>query len=172
MGSIQLDSPPVISLDSPINGTYRDVVLLNFTVTKPEKWKSVPTVYLSTPTRYGDVQQFNSVKIEVDGRQHRLIEVHSNLSSPFTYSETLANLTEGMHCLRIYAYGTGVVEGCELKPNTSVEIHSLSVVYLKLDTVSPLISLSVENKTDYSFDVPLDFIVNEEVSKITYSLDG
>jgi len=118
------------------------------------------------------VQQFSSVKIEVDGKQHRLIEVHSNLSSPFSYFETLANLTDGMHSLRIYAYGTGVVEGCEWTPNTTVEIYSSSVVDFRLDTVSPLISLFGENKTYYSFDVPLDFIVNEEVSKITYSLDG
>ena len=163
----------MISIHSPTNETYRDVVLLNFTVTKPEKWKSNPTVYLSTPTRYGDIQQFDFVKIEVDGKLYRLIEVHSNLSSPFSYSEDLTNLTDGMHSLRIYAYGTGVVEGCEWKPNTSVGINSSSdVVDFRLDTVSPLISLSLENKIYYSSDVPLDFTVNEQVSQITYSLDG
>jgi hypothetical protein len=103
--------PPVISIHSPINGTYRGVVLLNFTVTKPEKWKSEPTVYLGTPTRYGDTQQFDSLKIEVDGKLYRLIEVHSNLSSPFNHSESLTNLTDGTHSLRVYALGTGVVEG-------------------------------------------------------------
>ena len=164
--------PPVISIHSPTNETYRDVVLLNFTVTKPEKWKSNPTVYLSTPTRYGDIQQFDFVKIEVDGKLYRLIEVYSNLSSPFSYSEDLTTLTDGMYSLRIYAYGTGVVEGCEWKPNTSVEINSSSVVNFRLDTVSPLISLSLENKIYYSPDVPLDFTVNEQVSQITYSLDG
>jgi hypothetical protein len=165
--------PPVISIHSPTNETYRDVVLLNFTVTKPEKWKSNPTVYLSTPTQYGDIQLFDYVKIEVDGKLYRLIEVHSNLSSPFRYSENLTNLTDGMHSLQIYAYGTGVVEGCEWKPNTSVEINSSSyVVDFRLDTVSPLISLPLENKIYYSSDVPLDFIVSEPVSQITYSLDG
>jgi hypothetical protein len=165
--------PPVISIHSPTNETCSDVVLLNFTVLKPEKWKSNPTVYLSTPTRYGDIQQVDFVRIEVDGNLYRLIEVHSNLSSPLSYSEDFTNLTDGMHSLRIYAYGTGVVEGCEWKPNTSVEINSSSdVVNFRLDTVSPLISLSLENKVYYSPDVPLDFTVNEQVSQITYNLDG
>jgi hypothetical protein len=166
--------PPVISIQSPTNETCSDIVLLNFTVTKPDKWKSKPTVYLGTPTRYGDVQQFDFVKIELDGKLHRSIEVYSNLSSPFSYSENLTNLGDGVHSLRIYAYGTGIVEGCEWSPNTSVGINSSSnLVYFRLDTISPIISvLSVENKTYYSSDVLLDFTVNELTSQITFSLDG
>jgi hypothetical protein len=166
--------PPVISIKSPTNETYTGSVMLNFTVSKPEKWKSNPTTYLGTPTRYGDVQQFDSVKIELDGKTYRSIEVHSNLSSPFSYSEDLANLGDGVHNLRIYAYGTGVVEGCEWSPNTSVEISSESdLICFVLDTTSPVISvLSVENKTYYSSDVLLDFTVNEPTSQLTFSLDG
>jgi hypothetical protein len=78
-----------------------------------------------------------------------------------------------MHSLRIYAYGKGVVEGCEWKPGTSVEINSSSdLVDFRLDTVFPRILLSLENKTYYSSDVPLDFTVNEQVSQIAYNLDG
>lgn len=118
--------PPVIFMHSPTNGTFRDAVLLNFTVTKPEKWKDTPTVYLSTPTKYGEVQQFKYAEIELDGELYRRIEVHSNLSSPFRYTEDLTNLTEGTHTLQVFAFGTGVVEGCEWKPNTSVDINSTS----------------------------------------------
>jgi hypothetical protein len=166
--------PPVISIESPTNETYSGSVMLNFTVSKPEKWKSNPTTYLGTPTLYGDTQQFNSVKIELDGKTYRSIEVHSNLSSPFRYSEDLSNLRDGEHNLRIYAYGTGVVEGCEWNPNTSVEISSESdLMYFVLDTTSPVISvLSVENKTYYSSDIILDFTVNEPVTQVSYNLDG
>jgi hypothetical protein len=166
--------PPVISTNSPTNETYSGSILLNFTVSKPEKWKSSPTTYLGTPTRYGDVQQFDSVKIELDGKTYRSIEVHNNLSSPFSYSEDLANLEDGVHNLRIYAYGTGVVEGCEWSPNTSVEISSKSdLMQFILDTTSPVVSvLSVENKTYYSSDILLDFTVNEPTSQLTFSLDG
>jgi len=132
--------PPVIFMHSPTNGTFRDAVLLNFTVTKPEKWKDTPTVYLSTPTRYGEIQQFNYAKIEVDGELYRQIEVHSNLSSPFRHTEDLTNLTEGTHTLQVFAFGTGVVEGCEWKPNTSIEINSTSeLVHFTLirDSLSP-----------------------------------
>jgi len=164
--------PPVISIHSPTNETYRDVILINFTMTKPEKWKSYPTVYLGTPTRYGDVQQLDHITIEVDEKLYRLIEVHSNLSSPFSYSENLSNLRDGIHSLRIFAYGAGVIEGCEWKPNTSAEINSSSVVNFRLDTVFPRILLALENKTYYSSDIPLDFTVNEQVSQIAYNLDG
>jgi hypothetical protein len=116
-------------MHSPTNGTFRDAVLLNFTVTRPEKWKDTPTVYLSTPTRYGEVQQFSYVKIEIDGKLLTQIEVHSNLSSPFSYSEGLTDLKDGTHTLQIFAFGTGVVEGCVWKPNTSVDINSSSIVY-------------------------------------------
>jgi hypothetical protein len=96
------------------------------------------------------------------------------LSSPFSYSENLANLDDGLHSLRLYAYSKGVVEGCEWSPNTLIENYSLSdLVYFRLDTTAPVISvLSIENKTYYSPDVPLDFTLNEPVSQIEYSLDG
>jgi hypothetical protein len=168
--------PPIISIQSPKNETYSGIVLLNFTVTKPERWKSNPTVYIGATTQYGDVQQFDLAKIELDGKLYRSIEVHppSNLSSPFSYSENLTNLGDGVHSLRIYAYGTGVVEGCQWSPYTSVGINSSSdLVFFRLDTTSPIISvLSVENKTYASPDVPLNFTVNESVSELKYSLDG
>jgi hypothetical protein len=121
--------PPVISTFSPTNETCDNSILLNLTVTKPERWKDTPTVYLSTPTRYGEVQQFDYVKIEIDDKLLRQIEVYSNLSSPFSYSEDLTSLTDGTHRLQIFAFGTGVVGGCEWKPNTSVDINSSSIVY-------------------------------------------
>jgi hypothetical protein len=40
--------PPVISMQSPTNETNSRSILLNFTVTKPEGWKSNPTMFRHT----------------------------------------------------------------------------------------------------------------------------
>jgi hypothetical protein len=159
--------PPVISTHSPTNKTYSDTILLNFTVTKPEKWKSIPTVYLSTPTRYGEVQQSDSLKIEVDEKLYRLIEVHSNLSSPFSYSESLTNLTDGTHSLRIYAFATGVVEGCEWKPNTSVAINSSSeIVHFTVvgESSSPSPTPTVTPPEGTPYYIPITFVIGPVIA--------
>jgi len=47
------------------------------------------------------------------------------------------------------------------------------VVSFIIDTTPPTVSVeSVENKTYYTSDLPLNFTVNESVSHIAYSLDG
>jgi hypothetical protein len=153
--------PPVISTFSPANGTSSEKAFLNFTVTKPEKWKDTPTVYLSTPTRYGEVQQFDYVKIEIDGKLLTQIDVHSDLSSPFSYSEGLTSLTDGTHRLQIFAFGIGVVEGCEWKPNTSVDINSSSILYFTVvgQSSSPTPTMPNMGPTQPPpyFDLPPEF---------------
>jgi hypothetical protein len=52
-------------------------------------------------------------------------------------------------------------------------ITGSSVVSFTVDTTAPSVSvLSLKNKTYYTSDLPLNFTVNEPVSKIAYSLDG
>ena len=52
-------------------------------------------------------------------------------------------------------------------------INGSSSVFFTIDATPPsILSLSVENKTYYTSDVPLDLTVNEPVSQISYSLDG
>ena len=52
-------------------------------------------------------------------------------------------------------------------------ITSSSLVQFTVDTTAPrILSVSAENKTYFTSDVPLNVIVNEPVSQIIYSLDG
>jgi hypothetical protein len=66
------------------------------------------------------------------------------------------NLSDGSHTLIANAYASGA-----------------ACVTFTIDTTAPNVSIaSPENITYESFDVPLNFTVNESVSQITYSLDG
>jgi hypothetical protein len=159
--------PPVLSIHSPVNETYVNRVLLNFTVIKPEWWAGTPGIN-------GHDQTFDGVTYYIDDRYYASVgEVDKNLSSPFNYFVYLTNLTDGPHSLAVHAYGTGSVWDqyglCEYSPS----VESSSVVYFTLDTSIPSVSiLSLENKTYYSANVTLTFDVNEPTSEMNYCLDG
>jgi hypothetical protein len=66
------------------------------------------------------------------------------------------NLSDGSHTIVATAFSMG----------------STCVTFI-IDTTPPNVSVaSPENKTYNMFDVPLNFTVNDQVSQITYSLDG
>ena len=59
------DSPPIISIQSPENGTQIKSVLLNFTVTKSEDWQSIPLSFSYEPGS-GISQKLVRVNIYLD----------------------------------------------------------------------------------------------------------
>jgi len=159
--------PPVLSIHSPINETYVNSVLLNFTVTKPEWW-------VGTPGINGHDQTFDGVTYYIDGKYYASVgSVDRNLSSSFNYFVYLTNLTDGPHSLTVHAYATGSVWDqyglCDYSPR----VENSSVVYFTLDTILPSVSiLSLENKTYYNTNITLTFYVNEQTSAVSYYLDG
>jgi hypothetical protein len=165
-------TPPVISLNSPMNKTYTSSVPLNFTVTKPESWLSEPVSFAYEPGS-GLAQELLSVSYYIDEKFYGLVSSNSNLSSPFNYFVYLKNLTDGGHSLIVLADATGVVRNYISSSVYHVPINSSSdLVYFTLDATPPSVSvLSVENKTYEKSDVQLNFTVSEAASKITYSLD-
>jgi len=160
---------PIISIHSPVDTeTFcSNNVPLNFTITKPDEW-------LISWSAVGDPQVFKNklvhLDIILDGKGYRSIEVNSCLSSPFSYSENLTNLADGIHTLEIHTYCDG----------WDLEGHGLWERYLPYETSSDLINfavetfslLSPENKTYNTSNIPLDFTVGESVSQIAFSLDG
>jgi hypothetical protein len=158
--------PPVLSIHSPVNETYVNTFLLNFTVTKPEWW-------VGTPGINGHDQTFSGVTYYIDDRYYASAgKVDQNLSSSFNYFAYLTNLTDGPHSLTVHAYGTGSVWDqyglCEYSPS----VESSSVVFFTLDTSIPSVSiLSPENKTYHAENVTCTVIVNE-TSYLNCFLDG
>jgi hypothetical protein len=96
-------------------------------------------------------------------------------------SFNLTGLPKGPNWIVVCAAATA------LAYNTHTEIHGIyattyyvayriassSLINFTIDPIAPrLLSLSVENKTYSSSNVPLDVLVNEPVSQVIYSLDG
>jgi hypothetical protein len=111
--------------------------------------------------------------------QHKANKLVKISASPGSIN--LTDIPEGPRWLEVYAVATAFAYETrhEIKDffyttyYVGYEITSSSVVKFTIDTTPPIISaLSVENKTYCTADVPLNVIVNEPVSQVTYSLDG
>lgn len=164
------ESPPIISIYSPLNNTYLNVnqILLNLTITKSEDWLKS----MSAPN-WHVWQELQKVSYQIDGETYGTVNVSSNLSTPFTYTVILTNLTDRQHELTVIAYASAFGYQQWYSYPRSFTINSSSTVYFSLDTASPrIIVLSLENKTYHTSSVPLNFTVDELNSQIKYSLDG
>ena len=125
---------PNISLDSPLNKTYSDGVLLNFTVTASELWLSYP-VSFDYEQGSGLAQDLLSVDYYVDGEFCGSIAANSHLSSPFQYSMYLNSLNDGSHSLMVCTNSTGVERDWISDKVYNVPANSSSVtVHFTLET--------------------------------------
>jgi hypothetical protein len=125
---------PNISLDSPLNKTYSENVLLNFTVTASESWLSYP-VSFDYKQGSGLAQELLSVDYYVDGEFCGSIAANSRLSSPFQYSMYLTNLKDGSHSLMLCTNSTGVERDWISDKVYNVPANSSSVtVHFTLET--------------------------------------
>jgi hypothetical protein len=160
-------SPPTVTIHSPANETCVNQVLLDFTVEKPEVW-------ITTAGSFGYAQSFDGVSYEIDGKYYGSVDnIDRNLASSLNYHVYLTNLTDGAHTLTVRAYATGYVIEMHGLWGYYVPINSSTEIHFTLDTTSPMVSvMSLENKTYYTSDLPLNFTVNEVTSQVSYSLDG
>ena len=165
-------SPPIISFSSPINNTCINSVMLNFTLTAPTSWLSEPISFEYEPGS-GLAQKLVSVSCYVDGQLHELIDANDTLVSPLNYSLFLLNLKDGVHNVKVYADAMGVWRNWVSDEVSYVPINSSSQITFILDTNVPKFSaMSVRNSTYSSNNIPLNFIINEQTSSLSYSLDN
>ena len=146
--------PPIISVISPTNKTYENKVLLhlNITAVAYQQW-------------------IDHVAYALDEQDHL---VYSGEIKDLNWSTILEGLSEGTHSLKVAAscksYYATPTSGGRLLYRTywsHSEAINFTVVY------PPEISiLSLENKTYKTNKIPLNFTINEPVSKIEFSLDG
>lgn len=110
--------------------------------------------------------------------------------TPATGLVQLPELSKGSHRLTIYVeadlndYHGANPPGAPFKPTTpngsdyvaswaNAVDFAIASSAVTLDSAPPNISnLSIENKTYNATDIPLNFTVNENISQVTYSLDG
>ena len=164
------DAPPIISIFSPTqNETTPSNLLLNITVSKSDRWTLGANTYAGILRN-----QLLRIRILIDGKLYRSFEVNSYLTSPFSYSENLQNMTDGTHILALEADCEGwAYDFHELHKRKLWYEASSDLINFKVYAVPPQILLfSVANETYEASDVPLVFAVNRKVSKLSYSLDG
>jgi hypothetical protein len=148
-------SSPVVTILYPTNETYNSRILnLNVTFV------------------FGRGMQY-TLKYSSDGRKPE-ISIPWTIGNPeelhviykATGSATLLALDEGMHSLTVNLVSEGFVTGSNPRAYSDT-------VWFTIDLTPPNISdVSVDNKTYTTTDVPLNFTVNENISKSTYSING
>ena len=96
---------------------------------------------------------------------------YSDLITDFSFSLNLTGIPDGKHRIVVYANESGTYFP-DLFHYYGFSINGASSVTFTIAT-TPIVSLlSLENRTFETSDVPLNFTVNQSVSKITYCLDG
>lgn len=156
--------PSGITLFSPINSTYNSQHLtLNLT--------------LYSAGSMGYIDSRISMNYSIDGKLNGHVPL--TVSNPGVHVITngaglvsLPELSEGSHSLTLY------LEGFNQKYHEPRFLSYVDTVYFSIDLTPPNISiLSPVNKTYTVANITttsilLDFTVNEDVSQVTYSLDG
>jgi len=168
------EETPLISIQSPVNGTHVNSVLLNFTIEKPTGWFNNQSQQwgIFASDNFAIEQMLTSVVYEIDGNS-TTINAESNLFSSFNYSMNLANIEEGDHSLRIYATATGVYRNSHGIWQPFPINSSYEKAFFTVDSKPPKISdlyWSADGKSDTSIIVT--FKINEPTSLISYCIDN
>jgi hypothetical protein len=159
-------NPPDLIVQSPkYNTTYHvDEILLNFTVVNPYS--------------QSDSTRITEISYNYDGQGYTLWNVSdSPLASTQQFSIVL-NPDVGPHTLQVNVHSelTFYPDPRFLDSPSIYPIDNHETIPFVIDlNVPPPPSVSLaspENKTYITFDVPLNFTVNESSSQISYSLDG
>ena len=146
-------TPPRISVISPSNQTYENKVLL----------------HLKIEVAYH--QWINHVSYTLDNQKH---VAYTGEIRDLNWSTILEGLSEGSHSLKFSASCKSYYMTSSSGGNPYYRIYGASSDVFNFTVVhTPEISiLSLENETYKTSNIPLDFAVNEPVSKIEYCLDG
>ena len=164
------ETPPIVSIHSPANGSYVNSVFLNVTITKPLGWLSI---HAGESLENGLSQKLISVSCYIDGKFYESVVPNSSLASPFIYSRHLTELNDGNHTIEVHTNSTGVGKSLTSDTVYNLPISSSSAtIHFALDSTPPNISFLSTKKTYANTEFPLNFIVNEPLSKISYVLDG
>jgi len=158
---------PAITITSPTNSSIYNVSALSLKVSF--------TTYKTGYETNGVSRLFTYA---LDGQNPENITITNSSSAQlpagapvfFEGAANLTELTEGPHNLTVHAV-------FDYAPTTYSKLgyykESESTVNFMIDTVPPeVVILSLGNKTYYTTDIPLNLIVNEPDSQITYDLDG
>ena len=161
-GGVPPDSetfPPAISISTPKNNTAYAMnrLPLVFNVTAPQSKTASETSILRV-TYQADWMD-KTVNFNIGQGQ-------ASLSLQFS------NIPEGSHRIIIQAFGVGLyidVEGYSYK---EFRISSSSELRFSIDTIPPTITIKETLNTTPEQGYPIDFMINETISTVSYVLDN
>jgi hypothetical protein len=168
----------VAKADAADSGTVLGVVILS-----PMN-QTYSSRFLTLEVTFGASHSMNySVTYDLDGSYRGSIpwtvkttEMHA--LNPATGSVELRQLTEGSHNIAVCLEAEGFLQGENPRYYYDFMDFTVDSTYRPfpnppIDSTPPKISeLSLESKTYNDTDVPLNFTVDENVSRVVYSLDG
>jgi hypothetical protein len=118
----------------------------------------------------GSIDDRISLKYDIDGIDNGDVPLNSEGFRFITTGAaqiSLPELTDGSHCLTLYLYGFN-----QKTPKPQFMSY-INTVYFTVDATPPkIVFFSPKHATYTEADIPLNFTLNEQVSSLTYSLDG
>jgi hypothetical protein len=158
--------PPNISIIPAENNTVyaSKSVSLNISVSIPESMWNQYSLDL------------NEVRYQMDWKESAATLYHYRVGSglfitDFSKNVTLTDIPEGYHNITFIAQGYGGY--CEGFTGKYFYVASSTMIRFSVDTISPRVSiLSLKDGTFKTAEIPLNFTVSEQASKISYVLDG
>ncbi len=164
---------PTMTIIEPSNKTYNvNTIHYSVTVREPSSWFDYNPIH----------GQIMLIWYTVDNNKEIEIADEPDYSSqqPLNYEGYITNLSDGNHTFQIHVHSCSYYNSYYDKNNSqtwSIEQYYYIDTYsdkinFTIDTVSPNINLlSIENKTYYTSNIPLEFILSEP-SKIAFSFDN
>ena len=174
--------PLTTSVFAPENHTLyaTNIISLSINVSVGES-STADSMYIAEVYYKADWQTSNTSIYERKPYADKAPYIVEPAITKFSEMLSLTGIPDGTHSLVVYAKERGTyyshtdswANGYCWEYYYDFEIDDSSSVFFTIDTTSPSVSiLSLENRTYETSDIPLNFTVNEPVSRVSYSLDG
>ncbi|HLN44835.1 MAG TPA: hypothetical protein VK209_03935 [Candidatus Sulfotelmatobacter sp.] len=165
---------PTITINEPFNKTYNvGTIHYSLIVRKPSSWFDYDPVHGQIILIWYTID--NNKEIEIAD------EPDYTSQQPFNYEGDITNLSDGNHSFQIHIHSCSYYNSLYDKNNSQtwnaeeyyyIDTYSNKINFT-IDTSSPIINLlSIENRTYYTTNIPLEFTLNEPSTKIAVSLDN
>ena len=175
-GDVQPDvttKPPVITFESPENQVL-NVSIASFPITvkvgSSETAKQKQLIAVSY--KYDWQENYTSLYEYMPGTMNESTPFPSSLSE-FSTAINLTSIPEGNHTLIVRAQEGGVyiINKGDVTYSYGFKNNASATLHFVVD-LPPTIKVSIENKTYYSADLPLDVITDGNLTELSYSLDN
>jgi len=164
--------PINITVSSPKENAFYtngSTITLSFNVTGPDA-TNLLTKYISTVDYKGDWMQNPE-----HAYRTKNFEEYTPNDFPFflEFNFNINDIPEGKHSIVINSTGGGGFADMGTLTWYNFNTASLKTVNFTIDSTIPEVALiHPRNETYESPDVPLDFVLNETLSEVTFSIDG